>query len=195
VTLALDAVNRALERESWAREKLAAHAGRTVRFRSGPIERTIAIEASGRLVEGASKPDLTLSVSPLHVPALLATPERWSELVRAEGDASLAATFAELTQTLPWFVERAFAGVLGPIVGQQVSDAGRRLLDLSRYAADRFSESFARYVRDEAKLAVGEQEARSFADDVAQIAARTDALVARVDALALQEDAARKASP
>jgi ubiquinone biosynthesis protein UbiJ len=165
-----------------------------VRIVSGPIERTMAIEATGRLIEGISPPDLTLTVSPLDVPALLAAPERWSKLVRAEGDAALAATFAELTQALPWFVERALAGILGPIVGQQVSDAGRRLVDLSRYAADRFSESFARYVRDEAKIAVGAEQARSFAEEIAQIAARTDALVARVDALSLQ-DAVRKANP
>jgi ubiquinone biosynthesis protein UbiJ len=67
-------------------------------------------------------------------------------------------------------------------------------VDLSRYAADRFSESFARYVRDEAKIAVGAEQARSFAEEIAQIAARTDALVARVDALSLQ-DAVRKANP
>jgi len=194
VTLGLEAVNRALERESWAHEKVAAHSGKTVRLCVGPVERTIAIDASGRLVETASPPDVTLRISPLDVPALLAGPERWPELVRADGDAALATMFGELTQTLPWFVERALAGLLGPMLGQQVSDAGRRLLDLSRYAADRFSASVARYVRDEAKIALGAEEARSFAAEVAQIEARTDALVARVDALALH-DAARKANP
>ena len=29
-------INRTLERESWARERLAVHAGRTVRFVVGP---------------------------------------------------------------------------------------------------------------------------------------------------------------
>ena len=194
MTLALDAINRAIERETWAREKLAAHAGHTVRLSCGPIQRTIAIDATGRFVAGVSPPDVSLAISPVDVPALLAAPERWTELVRAEGDASLAATFGELASTLPWFVERSLSGAFGPIVGQQVSDAGRRLLAFSGYAAGRFNESVARYVRDEAKIAIDPAEARSFAAEVTQIAARTDALVARVDALFLQ-DAARKTSP
>ena len=194
MTLALDAVNRALERESWAREKLAAHAGRTVRIAAGPIERTVAIDASGRLIDSVAAPDVTLTVSPLDIPALLAAPERWAELVHAQGDVSLATTFGELASTLPWFVERSLSGVLGPILGQQLSDAGRQLLAFSSYAAGRFTESVARYVRDEAKIAIAPAEAQGFAAEVAQIAARTDALAARVDALFLQ-DAARKASP
>jgi ubiquinone biosynthesis protein UbiJ len=181
VTLGLHAVNRALDREGWAREKLAAHAGRSVRIAAGPIERTI--DASGRLVDGVSAPDVTLTVSPLDVPALLAAPERWAELVHADGDASLATTFAELASTLPWFVERSLSGVLGPILGQQVSDAGRRLLAFSGYAAGRFTENVARYVRDEAKVAIGPAEARSFAAEVTQLADGVDALAARVDAL------------
>jgi len=56
-------------------------------------------------------------------------------------------------------------------------------LSLPGYAAERFGESVARYVRDEARLAVGATEARSFSDEVAALAARLDALGRRVDAL------------
>ena len=80
-------------------------------------------------------PDLTLTLSPLGVPSLLANPARWGEFVTADGDAALAATLQELAQTLPWFVERAFASALGPILGQRVADAGRRLLAFPEYAA------------------------------------------------------------
>ena len=37
MNLAEDAINRALESESWAREKLAAHGGRTLRLVVGPL--------------------------------------------------------------------------------------------------------------------------------------------------------------
>jgi ubiquinone biosynthesis protein UbiJ len=182
--LAEDAINRALERESWAREKLAAHAGRAVRLTVGPIDRAFAIGADGRLSAAEAAPDLTLTISPVRLPALLGAPERWTELVAAKGDAALAATLAELALTLPWFVEQMLARALGPIAGQQVADMGRRLLALPGYAAQRFGESLARYLADEARLAVGAAEARAFAVDVAATAARVDALAARVDALA-----------
>lgn len=185
MSLAEDVINRALERESWAREKIAAHAGRCVRLRAGPIERTFAIGVDGSLNgtrEGAA--DLTLTISPLRLPALLAAPERWNELVGTEGDAALAATLGELALTLPWFVEQTLAKALGPIAGQQIADTGRRLLALPEYAAQRFSDSFGRYIAGETRFAVGAAEARAFAAEVGALVARMDALAARIDSLA-----------
>jgi ubiquinone biosynthesis protein UbiJ len=183
VTLDLDLVNRALERESWARDKLAAHAGRSVRMRVGPLVRDFALDAGGRLVPASGAPNLTLELSPLKLPALAAAPERWTELVHADGDPALAAALSELAATLPWFVEKTLASFLGPIAGQQLADAGRRLLAFPGYASERFSASVARYVGDETKLAVGVPESRRFTDEVVALTARVDALAARVDAL------------
>jgi ubiquinone biosynthesis protein UbiJ len=125
-----------------------------------------------------------LKISPLRLPTLLAQPERWNELVVAEGDPALQATLAELALTLPWFVEEVCAKAFGEAAGQQVADIGRRLLALPGYAAERFGESFASYVGEEARLAVGTTEARMFAAEIATLAARVDALAARIDALA-----------
>jgi ubiquinone biosynthesis protein UbiJ len=186
MTLAADVINRVLEREGWAREKLAAHAGRTLRIDVGPASETLAIAADGRFSQGEAVPDLTLNISPLRLPTLLAQPERWNELVVAEGDAALQATLAELAMTLPWFIEEACAKMFGGVAGQQVADIGRRLLALPGYAAERFGESFASYVGEEARLAVGTTEARMFAAEIATLAARVDALAARIDALAAQ---------
>jgi ubiquinone biosynthesis protein UbiJ len=184
MSIAENVINRALERADWAREKLAAHAGRSVRLRSGPIERTFSIDAAGRLGAGESPADLTLTISPLRLPGLLAAPERWNELVGAEGDAALGAALAELALTLPWFVEQTLARALGPIAGQQVADTGRRLLALPEHAARSFGDSVGRYVADETRLAVGTAEARAFAAEVSALAARVEALAARIDALA-----------
>ncbi len=182
--LAIDAINRALDGERWARDKLAAHAGRTVRVEVGPLAGGFAIDAEGRLSESAKEPDLTLAVSPLQLPGLLAAPERWSQRVATEGDVALAATLGELASTLPWFVERAFASFLGPIAGQQLADAGRRLLEMSDYATGRIGDNVARYVGDEAKLALGAAEAERFAEQVGDTAARVEALEVRIEALA-----------
>jgi ubiquinone biosynthesis protein UbiJ len=185
MNLAAEAVNRTLERETWARERLAAHAGRTVRFVVGPARAAFAIDTGGQLHEAVATPDLTLSVSPLRLPALLAQPGRWPELVTADGDAALAATLAELALTLPMFVEQAFARAFGPIVGQQFADVGRRLLAMPEYAAQRVGDSVARFVGDEANVAVPAAEARAFAADVTALANEVDGLAARIDALAV----------
>lgn len=183
MTLAADLANRALASEGWARERLASHAGRTLQITVGPMRETFLIEAEGRLVASAAAPDLSIEIDPLRLPALLAEPTRWSELVRAQGDEALTNTLTELAPTFPWFVERLFSRALGPIAGQQLADAGRRLLSLPEYAAMRIGESVARYVGDEAKLALRAADLRDFAAEVAGIATRTDALAARVHAL------------
>ena len=178
--------NRVLARESWARSSLAAHAGRTFTVAVGPIATTMRIEASGAIEPAPSAsgtPDLKLTLSPLTVPSFLADPTRWDALVNVDGDAALAATLKGLAETLPWFVERAFAGALGPIVGQQVADTGRRLLGVPGYASERVGASVRSYLRDEAPFAVTKAEARSFSDEIAATASRIDALAARIDAM------------
>jgi len=192
--------NHLLSRETWARERLAAHAARTFMIVVGPFATMLAIEPTGMLAPAASGtdgPDLTLRLSPFDVPSFLADPARWSAFVTAEGDGDLAATLAELAQTLPWFVERTFASTLGPIVGQRVADAGRAMLAFPAYAAARVGESMASYASDEAGLAARGIELSVFVEQVASLAARTDALAARLDDVAMRADSAasRPAAP
>jgi ubiquinone biosynthesis protein UbiJ len=186
MNLAAEFINRTLDRETWARDRLAAHAGRTLRLVVGPARIDYAIDDAGRLLDAAAPPDLTLTISPLRLPGLLAQPSRWQELVAANGDPALAATLAELALTLPMFVEQAFARALGPIIGQQLADTGRQLLTMPEYAAQRFGNSVARYVGDEADIAVSAGEAHAFASDVSALAVAVDALSARIDALLAQ---------
>jgi ubiquinone biosynthesis protein UbiJ len=178
--------NRVLERETWARQRLSAHAGRVFVIAVGPVATALAVDASG-MVESTPlsgrTPDLTLTVSPLDLPAFLAEPARWDRYVGCRGDPPLAATLKELAHTLPWFVEQAFAQALGPIVGQRAADAGRKLLGFPEYAALRIGDSVASYASDEAGLIVRGDEARVFAGEVAALSARIEACAARVDAL------------
>jgi len=180
-------VNRALEREAWAQTSLAAHAGRTFAINVGPATTRLRIDAVGML-EAAPRdgilPDLTLAISPLSVPSFFANPRRWDELVVADGDTALAATLKGLAETLPWFVERAFANALGPVAGQRIANAGRSLLAFPEYAASRVGESVASYARDEMQLAATGADARAFGEEVAAIALRVDAASSRVEALA-----------
>jgi len=189
---AANLANRALAREDWARERLAAHAGRKLRIVAGPAALTLAINADGSFVDSEEAPDLTLTIPALRLPALVARPERWNELVGAAGDASLASTIGELAQTLPWFIERSFARIFGPIFGAQLAEAGRRLLALPGYALERAGSSFASYASDEAGLVAGARAESEFATEVAALAARVDALGERIDRLVKPAPAKRR---
>jgi ubiquinone biosynthesis accessory factor UbiJ len=186
-TLPSNLANRVLEGETWARDKLALHAGRVFTITVGPATATLRIGATGGfedVPQDEATPDLRLSISPLNLPSFLADPRNWSEYVREDGDAALGGTLKELAQTLPWFVEQAFARLLGPVAGQRVADAGRRLLGFPAYAAGRVGDSVARYARDEVQWLARGDELRRFTDETRDTAARVDALAARIDALA-----------
>jgi ubiquinone biosynthesis protein UbiJ len=127
--------------------------------------------------------DLSLSISPLAVPALLADPSRWNELVRESGDADLGGALKEIAQTTPWLIEKMLGDALGPVAGQRVADFGRSLLQLPRYAGERFADSAVSYARDEAQLLAPAAAMRRFTAEVAEVDVAVDALAARVAAL------------
>jgi ubiquinone biosynthesis accessory factor UbiJ len=193
MALTTAAVNRLLAQEPWARERLAAFAGRVFMLRVGPVTAGFRIDPQGRLesapLAGAT-PDLVLALSPFNVPAFLADPRRWNEFVTEDGDAVMAAALKDLAQTLPWFVERLFARSLGPIVGQRIADAGRSMLGLPEYAATRVAANVGTYARDEAQVLAHPADMRALVDDTALLAARIDALDGRVAALAQRLPAA-----
>ena len=186
-TIAGAIANRMLEREAWARQRLAAHAGRMFVIAIGPATAMFSIDETGQLssvLAAATAPDLTLGMSPLDLPAFLANPARWDRYVKVDGDPALAATLKDLAPTMPWLVEQAFANVFGAIAGQRVADTGRRMLAFPEYAAERIGHSIAGYAREQPGLLVTADEGSTFALQAAELASRTDALVARVDALA-----------
>jgi ubiquinone biosynthesis protein UbiJ len=181
------AANRLLEHEPWARERLAAFAGRAFVVRVGPVTSGFRVDERGLLehapLAGAT-PDLVLTLAPPNVPAFLADPRRWNEFVTEEGDVELGGALRELAQTLPWFVERLCARAFGPIIGQRVADAGRGILALPEYAAARVAANVGSYARDEARLLVHPADMRALAEQTALLASRVEALDARIEALA-----------
>ena len=185
--------NRVLDDESWAREKLAAYAGRVFTLSVGPFSSRLSITADGKLetATSAAPPDLNLVISPLSVPAFLANPARWNEFVREDGDAQLGGTLKELARTLPWFVEAALARVLGDVAGRRVADTGRTLLAFPEYAAQRVTESAASYARDEAGLLARADQMSTLRDGSGDVTRRVDALALRFETLSARVAASR----
>lgn len=179
------AANRALAGEAWARDQLALHAGQSFAIESGPVAATFTIGADGTF--SAAPHDtavaLRLTVSPFALPAVAADPSRWRQDVRADGDAAFAATLEAIAQTAPWFVERTFAAVFGPIAGQALADAGRTLLAIPLSLSQHAASSLGQFA-GEGDLVAQRRDVDGFAREVAGLEARVDALAARVAALA-----------
>ena len=182
--LAADAANRALHGESWARDQLAAHAGAVFTLTSGPFAASFRIGEDGTFAPAPrdAAATLRLTVSPLALPALSAEPSRWREDVRTDGDPALAATLEAIAQTFPWFVERAFARVLGPIAGQALADTGRALLAIPAALSHHAAQSVGQYA-GEADVVAQRGDFAAFSCGTAEAEARVEALAARLAAL------------
>lgn len=177
--------NRMLADQGWAREKLAAMGGRAFSLTVGPFTAAWSINIDGTLASTPHGvvPDLRLTLSPLAVPSFLADPSRWNQWMREEGDPALGGVLKELARTMPWFVEETFAKALGPVAGQRIADAGRRLLAFPEYATQRMSESVGSYARDEAGLIAQGRDFRTLVQGIDEVALRIDALAERIEAL------------
>ena len=156
-------------------------------LRVGPMTAGFRIDDAGLVLRAplaGATPDLVLSVSPFNVPAFLADPTRWNEFVVEDGDVELGGTLKELAQTLPLLVEKLSSRMLGPVVGQRVADAGRRVLGAPEQVTSRVAANVGSYARDEAQLLAHPTDMRTLIDETASLASRIDALDARIDALA-----------
>ena len=182
--LAAEAANRALHGETWARDQLRAHAGSVVTVDSGPFAAAFAVRDDGTF---APAPDgavasLRLAVSPFALPAIAAEPSRWRQDVRAEGDQALAATLESIAQTFPWFVERVFARVFGPIAGGALADAGRTLLAIPAAVSHQAAAGVSQ-LATETDAVAHRGDFAAFSCGTAEAEARVDALAARIAAL------------
>jgi ubiquinone biosynthesis protein UbiJ len=176
--------NRTLAREDWARAKLAACAGRSFALTAGPFAATFTIGDDGSLAAAPSgaAPSLTVTTSPLSLPALAADPTRWGELTRNDGDPALAATIEELAQTFPWVVERALASVFGPIAGQALADVGRTLLGVPAALSKHAASSLGQFATETGVVA-RRADFDALSCGTAEAEARVDALAARIAAI------------
>ncbi|HZQ61522.1 MAG TPA: hypothetical protein VFC24_09255, partial [Casimicrobiaceae bacterium] len=179
--------NQMLERETWARQRLAVHAGRTFVLIATPVVSPFRIGDTGLLEPYAladGPADLRVAIPPWSVPGLLADPTKWDSVVATEGDPALAATLRELAQTAPFWIEQFLSRWLGPVAGQRLADAGRQILGMPSYAVDRVAESVASYLREQTSLVASGEEARVFAQQTATLAQRVHDLESRLDSLA-----------
>lgn len=184
-------VNALLEREPWARERLARHAGKTVRLRAGGFELAASVTDRGTFMQAAqaSEPDVTLSLVPERLePARLLRaarendPDAFTDVTRIEGDASLAQVVAELARHLRPDPEDELARLVGDIPAARLA-AGLRFLGTGvRTAAERLSANVAEYLAEESGLLAGRPRLHGWRQDMVDTSARLDAAAARLAA-------------
>src|SRR3546814_3047103 len=96
-------LNKLLQREDWARDRLSRHSGKTVRFALGGFKTGFTLRAGGLVdaCDPAIVPDVVLTIPAdklTELPSLLRSrdPAALTALMRVEGDAGLAQVVSDL---------------------------------------------------------------------------------------------------
>lgn len=191
----LSALNHVLRQQAWARDRLRAHAGRTIRMvvdsPLGPVASDSRIAADGTLeVTVAESPTVTLSLKP-SINALFATlrdgPKALSGHLKVEGDVMVAAAVGEIAQHLRWDLEEDLSRVVGDRVAHRLGESARRGAAQSRELRERVLGGVRQFVVDDSRQLVDRAEWQALNDTVGQLEATLGQLEVKARALRPQQ--------
>lgn len=186
--IAARALNALLERESWARDRLARHAGKTARFALGGFALSLTIDSEGRVQEADSAvvPNVTLSAAESSSLARLLPGDGradFADLTHISGDAALAQVVADLARDLRWDAEDELARVVGDIPAARLLGGARALAGGAREAGGRLARNVSEYLAEESAVLVGRPQWEQWRLDLARFGADSDALARSAAAL------------
>ncbi|MEI7447892.1 MAG: SCP2 sterol-binding domain-containing protein [Burkholderiales bacterium] len=171
---ALSALNHVLRQQQWARDRLRAHAGRTVRIvvatPLGPVRSDARIADEGVLeVATVASPTVTLSLTP-SVDALFGVlrdgARGLSGHLKVEGDVMVAAAIGEIAQHLRWDVEEDLSRVLGDRVAHRMGETARQGAKQAEDLRGRVETGVRQFLVEEDRQLVGREDLRTLSDAV-----------------------------
>ena len=186
--LAASALNALLVREPWAGERLARHAGKTVRFAWGAQRLSLTIASDGKVSEAdeAILPDVTLTLQSdkFSLAGLLGggLPD-FTELTHISGDAALAQVVGDLARDLRWEPEDDLARVVGDIPAARLVSGAQTAVAGARGAGGRLAANMAEYLAEESGTLAGKPVLQQLRLDLSRLQADTDALERSIAAL------------
>jgi len=148
-------LNRLLEREDWARRRLAPFAEEAIELRPPvlpPLRFTIL--ADGRVRAGGGAPSLTVRFKPEIVAALGRGEDHLMRAVEVSGNARLATEVMHLVRHLRWDAEEDLSRVFGDVAAHRIAAGARAFAAWHVDAARRLGDAFAAHAADETRLLV-----------------------------------------
>ena len=189
--LALPVLNRLLRANTWALDRLRAHAGKTALLECPPFALRLAVLDSGELASAAAEAanDVTIRATPPLLLRLAARDETaWSE-AQVSGDVELAAAIDYVRRNLRWDFEEALSRVIGDIAAHRVGDAARRFESWGRETALSLGRAAAEYSTYESPLVASAQALEEFIRGVDEVRDQAERLEKR---LALLKSASQR---
>jgi ubiquinone biosynthesis protein UbiJ len=205
-------VNHLLRQQSWASERLCAHAGSRIRVVMKSVMKpamqpgfaapflknlpslsgiaalsgiNILVLETG-LIESATSdvtPDIVVTIKPAAIPMLLTHHADALKHVELSGNASLASVIQDLVTRLEWDVEEDLSRVIGDIAAHRIATAGKDLFAWQRDAFLRTAENIAEYLTEENPRLARRAELDRFRRDLQELESNLAGVERRFDAL------------
>lgn len=175
------ALNRLLDADPRARERLAPFAGETVELRASPLPcLRFVILPGGRIEAGGEGAALVISLGPQAAAAWLRGEEHFMRSVEVAGDARLAAEVMALMRQLRWDAEEDLARLVGDVAAHRLADIARGFAAWQADAARRLAEALADYAVEEKRLLVSGRDLAEFSSQLARLRDAVERLEQRV---------------
>jgi len=146
------ALNRLLESEPWARERLAPFAGECVELRAPMLPAVrFAIVEGGRVAPGG-EPSLRIALRPGALAGLARGEDHFMREVDIEGNARLAQEVLHLARHLRWDFEEDLSRIVGDAPAHAMAQALRGFAAWHADAARRLGEGLMEYALEEGRL-------------------------------------------
>jgi ubiquinone biosynthesis protein UbiJ len=178
-------LNHLLAQESWARDRLARHAGKIARFEASAITLELQVGADGllALAPANAAPQVTIRVKAADLPLILQNRERAFSYVTVEGDADFANAISQLSQSLKWDAEDDLSKLFGDIAANRLVAGAKAAAGTAREVPQKLAEQLAEYLLEEKPMLVRPQAVQDFGSDVARLRDDLERLTKRLEKL------------
>jgi len=181
---AAKALNHLLERETWARRKLAPFAGEIVELRCEPLPpvRLVIIESGCTVVaEEHREATLVITAGAGILGAMARGEDHLIRELNVSGNPQLAAEILAMFRYLRWDVEEDLSRVVGDVAAHRIAGAARAFATWQADAGKRLAENLLEYAVEERRLIVTRAEFDDFAANVARLRDDLARLEQRID--------------
>ena len=182
-------INHLLARESWARAKLAAHAGKIALIDAGAVQLRLQPGADGLVstAAAAAPVDVTIRVKLADLPLIAQHRDRAFSYVTVDGDADFANSISQVAQNLRWEAEEDLAPWIGDIAATRLVSGTKSIMATLQATGQGIAENIAEYLTEEKPVlmrphAVSEltTEVNRMRDDVERLIKRLEKLESRL---------------
>jgi ubiquinone biosynthesis protein UbiJ len=176
------ALNHLLANTEWARLRLRAFAGQSLRLEIGPLQSEWRVTERGEFtVQAASDSPAVHITLPTDAPLLLLfDAKRVMRQAKISGSVAFAETLNAVFRHLEWDAEADLSLLVGDIPAHRLVRAGQALRQRLRQAGENLAANLVEYARDEAELLASPAQLATFTRKAEALRAEVDELEKRL---------------